>query len=495
MFDFPTNPAFGTVVATPDASYRVWDGDKWRASPSSDISAGIMYLPITGGTVSGTVSIGTLTGNPPAAASLATSGQVWLGAATARNGNSSWVSDGNPTFAYFDQLNQFQVLSQPGRFSVAGMFGVRSTDSIVSSSPTFGGIAGLFYARNDAGATSPLKQVWGQYIVAQRDPGSGSALGIEFECANWGDAQVVNSYSLSSNGVTASLWLGSGGDVNLANPLPNPLSAQIVLLNTHATPVGAEKGIVFTNGAVRRNATTTAGTAIQMASGHQLEWISDGSGTVRSFIRGTGSGNGLSILLDSAMSRISFVDAVAETPRFSVSGIGTTVIGDVTARNALTITPGAASGNSVNFTPTGTGGVSMTVPSLTVGTAAPTNALQVFPAATTNGSLVLGTSGTGGVLFATSEITIGSGSTNALAITPGVASTNQIFLSQSGTGGIAIQTPILVGTAGPQLLSGTGVPSVSGIPTGSIFIRTDGAAGSRIYVYQGAGVWNPMAGV
>ena len=56
-YDFPTNPASGTVVMVPDGSYRVWDSTKWRASPSSNSMAGGPFLPLTGGTVSGPTTI------------------------------------------------------------------------------------------------------------------------------------------------------------------------------------------------------------------------------------------------------------------------------------------------------------------------------------------------------------------------------------------------------------------------------------------------------
>jgi hypothetical protein len=57
------------------------------------------------------------------------------------------------------------------------------------------------------------------------------------------------------------------------------------------------------------------------------------------------------------------------------------------------------------------------------------------------------------------------------------------------TGSIAFGT-----TAGPTITSGTGVASGTQ-PSGSIFIRTDGAAGARIYVSQGAGSWIAIATV
>jgi hypothetical protein len=56
-FDFPTNPASGTVVMVPDGSYRVWDSTKWRASPSSSTITTGPFLPIAGGVMSGALSL------------------------------------------------------------------------------------------------------------------------------------------------------------------------------------------------------------------------------------------------------------------------------------------------------------------------------------------------------------------------------------------------------------------------------------------------------
>ena len=57
------------------------------------------------------------------------------------------------------------------------------------------------------------------------------------------------------------------------------------------------------------------------------------------------------------------------------------------------------------------------------------------------------------------------------------------------TGSLAFGT-----SAGPNITSGAGVASGTQ-PSGSIWIRTDGAAGARIYVSQGGGTWIAIATV
>jgi len=60
-------------------------------------------------------------------------------------------------------------------------------------------------------------------------------------------------------------------------------------------------------------------------------------------------------------------------------------------------------------------------------------------------------------------------------------------------GGMTIAGPIFV-SGGPTMTSGTGAATGTQ-PKGSVFMRTDGAVGSTIYISQGAGVWNAVAGV
>lgn len=58
------------------------------------------------------------------------------------------------------------------------------------------------------------------------------------------------------------------------------------------------------------------------------------------------------------------------------------------------------------------------------------------------------------------------------------------FLPVSGVGG----------SGGPTWTQGTGAPSATQ-PKGSLYSRADGAVGSTLYVSQGGGTWNAVAGV
>jgi len=53
---------------------------------------------------------------------------------------------------------------------------------------------------------------------------------------------------------------------------------------------------------------------------------------------------------------------------------------------------------------------------------------------------------------------------------------------------------VTLGTGAVTIRSGTGAATGTQ-PSGSIWIRTDGSAGARIYVSQGAGTWVPIAAV
>lgn len=68
------------------------------------------------------------------------------------------------------------------------------------------------------------------------------------------------------------------------------------------------------------------------------------------------------------------------------------------------------------------------------------------------------------------------------------------FAKLTGTGLLQVGSGFQQGDSGPTWTTGIGVPS-STQPVGSLYSRTDGADGSRLYVSAGEGAWNAVSGV
>lgn len=64
------------------------------------------------------------------------------------------------------------------------------------------------------------------------------------------------------------------------------------------------------------------------------------------------------------------------------------------------------------------------------------------------------------------------------------------------TGNTTQVDSLIIGSGGPRIVQNTGVPPVIlTLPRGTLYLRTDGAVGSTVYVSQGGGTWNAIAGV
>lgn len=68
-------------------------------------------------------------------------------------------------------------------------------------------------------------------------------------------------------------------------------------------------------------------------------------------------------------------------------------------------------------------------------------------------------------------------------------------IQSDSKGNIIILGSLSVGGVGaPTVTSGAGAPT-STQPNASIYLRTDGTTGARLYVSAGSGTWNAVAGV
>ena len=151
------------------------------------------------------------------------------------------------------------------------------------------------------------------------------------------------------------------------------------------------------------------------------------------------------------------------------SGLGSPgPIGNVTPSTGAFTTVEAGAGSSYANNITLAGGAASFTPSITAA------------GSDTNVSLNLFTQGTGTVNIGGNNCTVNQGGT---------------LTAQSVTANPITAGTFVVGTsAGPNIITGAGVPGFTE-PKGSIYLRTGGGVGSTLYVSQGGGTWNAVAGV
>lgn len=170
--------------------------------------------------------------------------------------------------------------------------------------------------------------------------------------------------------------------------------------------------------------------------------------------------------------------------------------------DVLTVSGGTA-GTAAQLTVTVSGGLITAIAVTTAGsyTVLPTNAVSVT-----------GGTGTGAKFYmqwGINAVTVGGGGTNYPTFPPPfiacsgeksikalfavtMTETQQPLLLNAGS---STQVDSLtVSAAGPTVTTGAGVPAAT-TPKGSIYLRTGGAVGSTLYVSQGGGTWNAVAGV
>jgi hypothetical protein len=107
------------------------------------------------------------------------------------------------------------------------------------------------------------------------------------------------------------------------------------------------------------------------------------------------------------------------------------------------------------------------------------------------------TTGSGNIVIGSGQGTPAAGSSNTINI-GGVFTGSGINTPATSIatipGTLIVGGPITVATGGPTIRAGTGAATGTQ-PKGSMWMRTDGAVGSTLYVTQGGGTWAAVAGV
>lgn len=125
--------------------------------------------------------------------------------------------------------------------------------------------------------------VWGLYSTVVREAGAGnSTLGLEIDIANKGTTATISPGAMFTSGLTAGLWLCSGGEITTsiggAGLAKTASAAMGIVSNDPAGVANFDKGIVFhAKSLVGADGTTGEGSAIAFAKGHRLDWFNSAS--------------------------------------------------------------------------------------------------------------------------------------------------------------------------------------------------------------------------
>jgi hypothetical protein len=176
---------------------------------------------------------------------------------------------------YSISIAEFSVTSPTGLVGVLGAS--RTSDDPVAN---FGTIALYGIALNDN--TTNKEPAWGGYFDVRRNSNTGAALGVEIDVINvaatYDSLTPFTTRSTTSSDLIA-LWLSSGG--GSGGPANGDASAAIGI---HDNGQKFERGIVILNGALN----TTVNEALSVPNGARLAWY-DSPTSLLSYINGLGA--------------------------------------------------------------------------------------------------------------------------------------------------------------------------------------------------------------
>jgi hypothetical protein len=196
--------------------------------------------------------------------------RVMIGGAADNDGNSvPTIKDWLETERINTVKNsQFAVLSTIGQGAVLG--GSRTSDFPFAGSMGCIGVQG--WSINDN--TTYVQTSYAAYFESRRKSGAGDTHGVEINVSNEGSVVDINPDSMFTSGLTAGLWVASGGELTVNNSTV----AMAVLDNG----TKFRKGIVFKKEALD----PTTNIAIEMGQSQIVKWVS-GANTAELYFDGT----------------------------------------------------------------------------------------------------------------------------------------------------------------------------------------------------------------
>lgn len=200
----------------------------------------------------------------------------------------------------------------------SGLLGAtRSSDNTLAGSMAAQGVAG--YAINDN--TTQVQTVYGGYFEARRAAGAGTTQGGEIDVVNQGSVVGLDPYNMFTTGTTPALWLSSGRP-DVTSGAANASAALGIINNNTAF----ENGIVFHSSAL--NTTTGEGNAIVLPQKDAVVWYGSAGNKVAAIRSDATSAslrmifaNGLMVLQDlSGNTKFTFTTTGGFTTSSSIQG-------------------------------------------------------------------------------------------------------------------------------------------------------------------------------
>jgi hypothetical protein len=380
-------------------------------------------------------------------------------------GNGDWLSSGGYDLRWPVYGAQIATLSSGGTLAISGASRAADLLNSYGSLQTTIGVCGVAI-NDDVFATSARHcTVYGGYFEGMTRVGSsGLAFGIEVDAVNFGAATPLPTpYAALQWPGTYAVWAAAGGehdtpvyDVGFAYGIGN-------------NGAKFKAGIVFTATSLAgTDGVTGYGIAMSLAKGHRLVWHAP-NGQESAYITST-------VVTPANAMSLQFADG---GPLFiNSAGNAVASVQQVTnAVNGVALTPSIAGSPAAISTFGNDTNVGLTL--------APKGGAASFVYTAAPISAAGGLSVTGGLSVSTGGIAVSAGATSLQAVT----GTTATF-----TGAVQVNSGLVLNGGGPTINVGAGVP-VDTQPKGSIRVRSDGTVGSTLYISQGGGTWNAVAGV
>jgi hypothetical protein len=261
----------------------------------------------------------------------------------------SWV--GTPSVGIFEYLESNATFGAYAEQSGIGMFSAgRSSDTAGLGLEVSIGMA--TFVHNDL--VNGLGGVWNFYGTALREAGTkGSTINFETDVANMGATVPVFPAAMFPQGLTAGLWIASGGEAT-NNQAVGTASVGLALISNdaglHGPRAKFDKGIVIHSEAIQGcDGVNGSGVALAMARGHQV-MVFNNSNQVMSEIVTTNNTVGATQRLDFTDYGLTIKERSTDAVQFKVEPVANAVNFIAAKSGAGTDAPGfIANGPGANI--------------------------------------------------------------------------------------------------------------------------------------------------